>query len=137
MKLPKYIASAISDPLKFDLLVISKIRKGVKHDFAYTEALNECRKYVKNFNPRINAETQRQRYYLDRTEIEIPDDVIKAVTGGFDALMDVYYRQNCNRYDAYYKAERHVQKHFPRWKAAANYSSYAVNVTIQAKKLKK
>lgn len=124
MKTPKYVISILGNPQKFAYLYFHHLKGGQSSEDAYETALNEVRQYAPNFSPLRQHESEYRRYYLERDDVEVPQEVIDAVTGQFDVLMDSFYLKNQIRKEAYDLAIQYIQKYIPKWLPASSYESY-------------
>jgi hypothetical protein len=136
MKIPKYILEILNKPYKFSFVYFSHLKQGKKSEDAYDDAVAEIKEFIPNFEPLREHDTELRKYYLNKELIEIPNDVIAAVCGGFDDLMDEFYKKDFHRKKAYDDSIAYINKYVPTWKPAASYESYKSGISLRYKKLK-
>ncbi len=134
MKIPKDIYNVLADKRNFDFIFLKFLKKSSPED-AYDEALMYIRKSAPNFRLYKDYETYRVRHYhLNESKIDIPFEIIKAMSEGIEGLMVKNFKRLKVRKMAYDATVSQLQRYFPNFKPYSNYSSYKSSISVKHKK---
>lgn len=138
IKIPKKIFNILNEPRRFDYLFLEKLKKHERGEDAYYEVIEDIRKYAPKYKHNFTSfHSYRTKLHFNTTGHEdVPKEIIDVITGGFDELVDYYYKIHYNRKKAYETSLKKVNKHFPKWKPYKNYMSY-INSKSYKHKIKK
>ncbi len=144
MKIPKKICAILEDKKNFDYLFLEKLTDNQPID-AYSEAMSEVKKYAPRFKLYKDYDAYRstlvkdKRYanHKDGDFLEVPKDVVYAVSVDIEQLMDKNVQKHKLRKVAYDKTVLEIQKYFPTFKPFSNYQTYKTIRSIRHKNKRK
>lgn len=134
MLIPKKVWNVLNQKKYFDYMFLEMLRNH-KPEVAYDKAIEEIRQYAPKFNHYKDYESYRARlHYNQDKKIEVPDNIINAVTDDIDELFQEFYKKVQQRKLAYELTLFEINKHFPLFKPYANYQAYKSLQSINHKK---
>lgn len=136
MKIPKKICKVLENRKNFDFIFLEFLAKnGPK--VAYELAVEKIQEYAPYFKHYESYDSYRVKLYRDyNDDIEVPEEIITAVTKGIDDLMVKNMKKVGIRKKAYDMCVIQIQQYFPSYKPYRNYNSYRALQSINHKKKK-
>lgn len=137
MKIPKKIYDVLNDKRNFDFIFLEMLRHNASED-AYDAAVDLIREYAPNFKHYKDFDSYRVILSTNNNkEIEVPEEVIEAVTNGIDKLFHKHLKKLKIRKMAYDATVSEINKYLPLYKPHRNYQSFKALQSINYKKNKK
>lgn len=134
MKLPKKIYDVLNNKRNFDFLFLEMLRHESPED-AYDSALKLVRKYAPHFKHYKDFDSYRVILSnKNNREIEVPDEIIDAVTKGIDDLFHKHLKKVKLRKMAYDQCVKEINIYLPNYKPFKNYQTYKQLQSINYKK---
>ena len=134
MKLPKKIYDVLNNKRNFDFLFLEMLRHHSPED-AYDAALDLVRKYAPHFKHYKDFDSYRVILSnKNNREIDVPDEIIYAVTNGIDDLFHKHLKKVKIRKMAYDQCVIEINKYLPLYKPFKNYQSFKALQSINFKK---
>lgn len=134
MKLPKKIYDVLNNKRNFDFLFLEMLRHQSPED-AYDSALDLVRKYAPHFKHYKDFDSYRVILSnKNNREIEVPDEIIDAVTKGIDDLFHKHLKKVKIRKMAYDQCVKEINIYLPNYKPFKNYQSFKALQSINFKK---
>ena len=134
MKIPKKIYDVLNNKRNFDFLFLEMLRHQSPED-AYDSALDLVRKYAPHFKHYKDFDSYRVILSnKNNREIEIPDEIIDAVTKGIDDLFHKHLKKVKIRKMAYDQCVKEINIYLPNYKPFKNYQSFKALQSINFKK---
>jgi len=124
MKVPKKIFDVLNNRRNFDFLFFEMLKFHSSED-AYDAAVDYVREYAPNFKHYKDYDSYRVMLAKkNNIEIEIPKEIIKAVTYGIDDLFHKHLKVVKIREEAYNLTVKEINKYLPFYKPYSNYISF-------------
>jgi hypothetical protein len=134
MIIPKKIYDVLNSKRNFDFIFLEKLKTLGSED-AYDAAVAEVRKYAPKFKHYKDFDSYRQILHGQSTkEVDVPMEIIEAVTAGIDNLFHKHLQKVKVRKLAYDLVIIDINRHFPDYKPYRNYQSFKVCQSIIHKK---
>jgi 2-polyprenyl-3-methyl-5-hydroxy-6-metoxy-1,4-benzoquinol methylase len=134
MKIPKKIYDVLNNKRNFDFLFLEMLRHQSPED-AYDEALDLVRKYAPHFKHYKDFDSYRVILSnKNNREIEVPEEIIDAVTKGIDDLFHKHLKKVKIRKMAYDQCVKEINIYLPNYKPFKNYQSFKALQSINYKK---
>ena len=134
MKIPKKIYDVLNNKRNFDFLFLEMLRHQSPED-AYDSALDLVRKYAPHFKHYKDFDSYRVILSnKNNREIEVPDEIIDAVTKGIDDLFHKHLKKVKIRKMAYDQCVKEINIYLPNYKPFKNYQSFKALQSINFKK---
>jgi hypothetical protein len=134
MKVPKKIYDVLNNKRNFDFLFLEMLRHQSPED-AYDSALDLVRKYAPHFKHYKDFDSYRVILSnKNNREIEVPDEIIDAVTKGIDDLFHKHLKKVKIRKMAYDQCVKEINIYLPNYKPFKNYQSFKALQSINFKK---
>lgn len=134
MKIPKKIYDVLNNKRNFDFLFLEMLRHQSPED-AYDEALDLVRKYAPHFKHYKDFDSYRVILSnKNNREIEVPEEIIEAVTKGIDDLFHKHLKKVKIRKMAYDQCVKEINIYLPNYKPFKNYQSFKALQSINYKK---
>ena len=134
MKIPKKIYDVLNNKRNFDFLFLEMLRHQSPED-AYDSALDLVRKYAPHFKHYKDFDSYRVILSnKNNREIEVPDEIIDAVTKGIDDLFHKHLKKVKIRKMAYDQCVKEINIYLPNYKPFKNYQSFKALQSINYKK---
>ena len=135
--IPKKVYNALHRKQNFDYIFLELLRE-YKPEQAYEEALKMIRQYAPKYKHYKDYDSYRAKLHFDQEKgIEVPQEIIDAVTAGIDKIFQKHYKNCQQRKRAYELTVLEIQEHFPNYKPCANYQAFKSSQSIRHKKRKK
>ena len=136
MKIPKKIYDVLNNKKNFDFLFLEMLKENASED-AYDLALEKVREYAPNFRHYKDFDSYRVILSTNNNkEIEVPKEIIEAVTAGIDNLFHKHLKKVKIRKMAYDATVKDINKYLPNYKPHRNYQSFKALQSINFKKKK-
>ena len=136
MIIPKKILLIPENKKNFDYLFLEHLAKHSPKN-AYEKAIDEVHKYAPEFKHYEDYNSYRSVLHRDYNgEVDVPSEIIYAVTKGIDDLMVKNQQKVGIRKKAYDMTVAQIQKYLPNYKPFKNYQSYRAMQSIRHKKKK-
>jgi len=136
MKIPKKIYDVLNNKRNFDFLFLEMLKENGSED-AYDLALEKVREYAPNFRHYKDFDSYRVILSTNNNkEIEVPKEIIEAVTAGIDDLFHKHLKKVKIRKMAYDATVLEINKYLPNYKPHRNYQSFKALQSINFKKKK-
>lgn len=134
MKIPKKIYDVLNNKRNFDFLFLEMLRHQSPED-AYDSALDLVRKYAPHFKHYKDFDSYRVILSnKNNREIEVPEEIIDAVTKGIDDLFHKHLKKVKIRKMAYDQCVKEINIYLPNYKPFKNYQSFKALQSINYKK---
>lgn len=134
MKIPKKIYDVLNNKRNFDFLFLEMLRHQSPED-AYDSALDLVRKYAPHFKHYKDFDSYRVILSnKNNREIEVPEEIIEAVTKGIDDLFHKHLKKVKIRKMAYDQCVKEINIYLPNYKPFKNYQSFKALQSINYKK---
>ena len=134
MKIPKKIYDVLNNKRNFDFIFLEMLRHQSPED-AYDSALDLVRKYAPHFKHYKDFDSYRVILSnKNNREIEVPDEIIDAVTKGIDDLFHKHLKKVKIRKMAYDQCVKEINIYLPNYKPFKNYQSFKALQSINYKK---
>jgi len=134
MKIPKKVYNALHRKQNFDYIFLELLREH-KPEEAYEEALKLIRKYAPKYTHYKDYDSYRAKLHFDQEkEVEVPNEIIEAVTLSIENLFQKHYKKCQQRKKAYELTVAEINIYFPNYKPCANYQAYKSLQSIRHKK---
>lgn len=134
MKIPKKIYDVLNNKRNFDFLFLEMLRHQSPED-AYDSALDLVRKYAPHFKHYKDFDSYRVILSnKNNREIEVPKEIIDAVTKGIDDLFHKHLKKVKIRKMAYDQCVKEINIYLPNYKPFKNYQSFKALQSINYKK---
>lgn len=134
MKIPKKIYDVLNNKKNFDFLFLEMLRHQSPED-AYDSALDLVRKYAPHFKHYKDFDSYRVILSnKNNREIEVPEEIIDAVTKGIDDLFHKHLKKVKIRKMAYDQCVKEINIYLPNYKPFKNYQSFKALQSINYKK---
>lgn len=134
MKIPKKVYRVLIDKKEFDYIFLEFLKDHSPED-AYDEAVDYIKKFAPRFKHYRDYSSYRSRRWKENNElIEIPKEIIEAVTHNIELLMHKHLKRVKIRKHAYEATVQEIQKWLPNYKPYSNYQSYRSSITARHKK---
>lgn len=134
MKIPKKIYDVLNNKRNFDFLFLEMLRYQSPED-AYDSALDLVRKYAPHFKHYKDFDSYRVILSnKNNREIEVPEEIIDAVTKGIDDLFHKHLKKVKIRKMAYDQCVKEINIYLPNYKPFKNYQSFKALQSINYKK---
>jgi hypothetical protein len=143
MKLPKKIYDVLNNKKNFDFLFFEMLQNNPPDD-AYDEAINLVRKYAPHFKHYKDYDSYRVilsnknitfvNVPKNNTIVNVPDEIINAVTKGIDELFHKHLKKVKIRKMAYDQCVKEINIYLPDYKPHRNYQSFKALQSINFKK---
>jgi hypothetical protein len=134
MKVPKKIYDVLNNKRNFDFLFLEMLRHHTSED-AYDAALDLVREYAPHFNHYKDFDSYRVILSnKNNREIEVPEEIIDAVTKGIDDLFHKHLKKVKIRKMAYDQCVKEINIYLPDYKPHRNYQSFKALQSINFKK---
>ena len=135
IKIPKIVFNVLNEKHNFDYLFLEKLKKHERAEDAYDAAIEQIKKYAPQYKHSfVDYNSYRAKlHFRTKGYKQAPKEIINAVTGGFDDMVDYYYKIHYNRKKAYDVSLRKINKYFPKYKPYKNYLSYVNSKSYRAK----
>jgi 2-polyprenyl-3-methyl-5-hydroxy-6-metoxy-1,4-benzoquinol methylase len=134
MKIPKKIYDVLNNKRNFDFLFLEMLRHQSPED-AYDSALDLVRKYAPHFKHYKDFDSYRVILSnKNNREIEVPEEIINAVTKGIDDLFHKHLKKVKIRKMAYDQCVKEINIYLPNYKPFKNYQSFKALQSINYKK---
>ena len=134
MKIPKKIFDVLNNKRNFDFLFLEMLRHHSPED-AYDIALDLVHNYAPHFKHYKDFDSYRVILSnKNNREIEIPEEIIDAVTKGIDDLFHKHLKKVKIRKMAYDLCVQEINKYLPEYKPHRNYQSFKALQSINHKK---
>ena len=134
MKIPKKIYDVLNNKRNFDFLFLEMLRHQSPED-AYDSALDLVRKYAPHFKHYKDFDSYRVILSnKNNREIEVPEEIIDAVTKGIDDLFHKHLKKVKIRKMAYDQCVKEINIYLPNYKPYKNYQSFKALQSINYKK---
>jgi len=134
MILPKKIYDVLNNKRNFDFLFLEMLKNHSPED-AYDEALNLVRKYAPHFKHYKDYDSYRVILSNKNTTIvNVPEEIIDAVTKGIDDLFHKHLKKVKIRKMAYDQCVKEINIYLPDYKPHRNYQSFKALQSINYKK---
>jgi hypothetical protein len=136
MKIPKKIYDVLNNKKNFDFLFLEMLKNNTSED-AYDAALEMVREHAPNFKHYKDFDSYRVVLSNNNNkEIEVPEEIIEAVTSGIDNLFHKHLKKVKIRKMAYDATVKDINKYLPNYKPHRNYQSFKALQSINHKKNK-
>jgi hypothetical protein len=136
MIIPNKIFDVLNNKRNFDLLFLEMLRHNAPED-AYDAAIDMVREYAPKFKHYKDFDSYRVVLSNNNNkEIEVPDEIIEAVTAGIDNLFHNHLKKVKIRKMAYDATVKDINKYLPNYKPHRNYQSFKALQSINHKKNK-
>ncbi len=136
MIIPNKIFDVLNNKRNFDLLFLEMLRHNAPED-AYDAAIDMVREYAPKFKHYKDFDSYRVVLSNNNNkEIEVPDEIIEAVTAGIDNLFHKHLKKVKIRKMAYDATVKDINKYLPNYKPHRNYQSFKALQSINYKKNK-
>jgi len=136
MKIPKKIHDVLNNKQNFDLLFLEMLRENTSED-AYDAAVDLVREYAPKFKHYKDFDSYRVVLSSNNNkEVEVPEEIIEAVTAGIDNLFHKHLKRVKVRKMAYDATVLEINKYLPDYKPHRNYQSFKALQSINYKKKK-
>lgn len=136
MRIPKKIYDVLNNKKNFDFLFLEMLKENSSED-AYDLALEMVREYAPNFRHYKDFDSYRVILSTNNNkEIEVPKEIIEAVTAGIDDLFHKHLKKVKIRKMAYDATVFEINKYLPNYKPHRNYQSFKALQSINFKKKK-
>ena len=134
MIIPNKIFDVLNNKRNFDLLFLEMLRHNAPED-AYDAAIDMVREYAPKFKHYKDFDSYRVVLSNNNNkEIEVPDEIIEAVTDGIDNLFHKHLKKVKIRKMAYDATVKDINKYLPNYKPHRNYQSFKALQSINYKK---
>jgi len=134
MKIPKKIYDVLNNKRNFDFIFLEMLRHQSPED-AYDAALDLVRKYAPHFKHYKDFDSYRVILSnKNNREIEVPEEIINAVTKGIDDLFHKHLKKVKIRKMAYDQCVKEINIYLPNYKPFKNYQSFKALQSINYKK---
>jgi len=134
MKIPKKIYDVLNNKRNFDFIFLEMLKQHTSED-AYDAALDLVRKYAPHFKHYKDFDSYRVIFSnKNNREIEVPEEIIEAVTKGIDDLFHKHLKKVKVRKMAYDQCVKEINKYLPDYKPHRNYQSFKALQSINYKK---
>lgn len=134
MKIPKKIYDVLNNKRNFDFIFLEMLRHQSPED-AYDSALDLVRKYAPHFKHYKDFDSYRVILSnKNNREIEVPEEIIDAVTKGIDDLFHKHLKKVKIRKMAYDQCVKEINIYLPNYKPFKNYQSFKALQSINYKK---
>jgi len=134
MKLPKKIYDVLNNKRNFDFIFLEMLRHHTSED-AYDAAVDSVREYAPHFNHYKDFDSYRVILSnKNNREIEVPKEIIDAVTKGIDDLFHKHLKKVKIRKKAYDLCVKEINIYLPDYKPHRNYQSFKALQSINFKK---
>ena len=136
MIIPNKIFDVLNNKRNFDLLFLEMLRHNAPED-AYDAAIDMVREYAPKFKHYKDFDSYRVVLSNNNNkEIEVPEEIIEAVTSGIDNLFHKHLKKVKIRKMAYDATVKDINKYLPNYKPHRNYQSFKALQSINHKKNK-
>lgn len=141
MKIPQEIQKVLNNREYFDVLFLKEVKRKKGTVTAFNDVVKRIQDYAPHFVMYTSFESYKAMYYKRTTKdedimVEVPEDIIYAVTKGIDQLMHENIKKIGVRKLAYDMTVSQINKYFPDYKPFKNYQSYKSSSSIAHKKNK-
>ena len=134
MKIPNKIFDVLNNKRNFDLLFLEMLRHNAPED-AYDAAIDMVREYAPKFKHYKDFDSYRVVLSTNNNkEIEVPEEIIEAVTVGIDNLFHKHLKRVKIRKMAYDATVKEINIYLPNYKPHRNYQSFKALQSINFKK---
>ena len=137
MKIPRKIYDVLNNKKNFDFIFLEMLKTNEKED-AYDAAIDLVREYAPKFKHYKDFDSYRVYTASSSSkEMEVPKEVIQAVTEGIDKLFHKHLLRLKVRKMAYDATVREINMYLPEYKPYKNYQSFKSLQSIKHKKKRK
>lgn len=137
MKIPKKIYDVLNSKRNFDFIFLEMLKTNTSED-AYDAAVELIRQYAPKFKHYKDFDSYRVILSSHNAkEVEVPSEVIDAVTAGIDKLFHKHLKILKVRKMAYDATVKEINKYLPDYKPHRNYQSFKALQSINYKKKRK
>ena len=137
MKIPRKIYDVLNNKKNFDFIFLEMLKTKTSED-AYDAAIDLMREYAPKFKHYKDFDSYRVILSTNSNkEMEVPKEVIQAVTEGIDKLFHKHLLRLKVRKMAYDATVKEINLYLPDYKPHRNYQSFKALQSIKHKKKRK
>jgi hypothetical protein len=137
MKIPRKIYDVLNNKKNFDFIFLEMLKTKTSED-AYDAAIDLMREYAPKFKHYKDFDSYRVILSTNSNkEMEVPKEVIQAVTEGIDKLFHKHLLRLKVRKMAYDATVKEINMYLPDYKPHRNYQSFKALQSIKHKKKRK
>ncbi len=137
MKIPRKIYDVLNNKKNFDFIFLEMLKTNTSED-AYDAAIDLMREYAPKFKHYKDFDSYRVILSTNSNkEMEVPKEVIQAVTEGIDKLFHKHLLRLKVRKMAYDATVKEINMYLPDYKPHRNYQSFKALQSIKHKKKRK
>ena len=137
MKIPRKIYDVLNNKKNFDFIFLEMLKNKTSED-AYDAAIDLMREYAPKFKHYKDFDSYRVILSTNSNkEMEVPKEVIQAVTEGIDKLFHKHLLRLKVRKMAYDATVKEINMYLPDYKPHRNYQSFKALQSIKHKKKRK
>ena len=137
MKIPRKIYDVLNNKKNFDFIFLEMLKTKTSED-AYDAAIDLVREYAPKFKHYKDFDSYRVILSTNSNkEMEVPKEVIQAVTEGIDKLFHKHLLRLKVRKMAYDATVKEINMYLPDYKPHRNYQSFKALQSIKHKKKRK
>ena len=137
MKIPRKIYDVLNNKKNFDFIFLEMLKTKTSED-AYDAAIDLMREYAPKFKHYKDFDSYRVILSTNSNkEMEVPKEVIQAVTEGIDKLFHKHLLKLKVRKMAYDATVKEINMYLPDYKPHRNYQSFKALQSIKHKKKRK
>lgn len=142
MKIPQDIVKVLNNKEYFDVLYLKELKRNKGKKQAFESVLERIQEYAPHFVMYVDFDSYKAMYYRRTTNdedtlIDVPNEVVDAVTVGIDEMMHEYLKKVGVRKHAYDLTVKEINKYFPDYKPYKNYQSYKSSISLAHKRKKR
>lgn len=124
MKIPQNIYDVLNNRNNFDKIFLEKLKEHSSED-AYDAAIDYVRQYAPKFKYYKDFDSYRVMLsQKNNKEIDIPKEIIHAVTYGIEDLFHKHLKKVKIRKRAYDLTVQEINKYLPHYKPYRNYQTF-------------